>query len=148
MSKERNTWIFQANPKLYDIHEALRVEAKDMWGCVQHIKRIKAGDRALIWISGSEAGIYAVANILSDPELREDSAIGLKYWTNPVRGASPRPRVWIQFEKVLLDNPLLKRYLQWDPELWNLSIFANPRGTNFKVTQSEWEAIENWLEEA
>lgn len=145
ISEERATWIFQANPNYYDIHQSLGVESKDLWGCVQHTEKISAGDRALIWISGKQAGIYAVGTILSNPELRPDSSIGMKYWTNPSIGQKPRPRVWVNFERVLVNNPLFKKYLLWDPKLDNLSILSNPRGTNFKVTQSEWEAIEVWL---
>jgi hypothetical protein len=145
MADERATWIFQANPSLYDIHQSLKVEAKDLWGCVQYATKIRAGDRALIWISGKRAGIYAVGTVLSDPMFRPDSSIGMKYWSNPADGHKPRPRAWVKYEKVLIDNPLLKKYLLWDPDLSNLSILGNPRGTNFKVSGSEWVVLETWL---
>lgn len=145
MSKERATWIFQANPNLYDIHQCLNLESRDLWSCVQYRTKIAKGDRALIWISGKQAGIYAIGTIMTDPAFQVDSEIGMKYWTNPDMGQRPRPRAWVKYEKVLIDNPLLKSYLQWDPELWDLSIFANARGTNFPVSNEEWEAIAKWL---
>lgn len=145
MLDKRATRIFQANPSLYDIHQSLKVESKDLWGCIQHASKIRAGDRALIWISGRQAGIYSVGTVLSNPEYRPDSSIGMKYWTNLTDGRKPRPRAWVRYEKVLIDNPLFKKYLLWDPELYNLTILANPRGTNFKVTGSEWKAISLWL---
>ena len=141
----RTTWIFQANPKYYDIQESLTTESKELWNCIQHAKKIAAGDRVLIWISGDDAGIYAIGKILTEPVLRPDSSIGMSYWTNAEKGAKPRPRVWVEYEKVFHDNPLYKRFLQWDSELGGLSIIANPRGTNFKVTQEQWLAIQEWL---
>ena len=145
MSKDQNTWIFQANPDYYDIYGSLRVESKDFWNCKQHASKIREGDRVLIWICGKQAGIYALGAITSEPEHSSDSAIGMKYWTNPLTGLKEYPRVWVEYEKVLLNQPLLKRFLQWDPELSSLKIFANPRGTNFPVTQEEWEVLESWL---
>lgn len=48
--RDRATWIFQANPALYDIHRSLKLEAREWWGCLQHTGRIRAGDRVLIWM--------------------------------------------------------------------------------------------------
>ena len=131
------TWIFQANPSRYDIHTSLRREAEELWNCNQHFRRIKSGDRVLVWVSGDEAGIYAVGSILNDPVLRSDSAQGMTYWTDPRQGRQERPRVQVRYDQIFVNDPLLKSFLQCDPELWNLSIFANPRGTNFKVTAGE-----------
>lgn len=147
MSHEQNTWIFQANPNYYNIYESLRLESEDSWNCRQHTSKIKVGDRVLIWVSGKEAGVYAIGKVTSEAEHRSDSAIGMKYWTNPLTGAKEYPRVWVEYEKILLDRPLLKKFIIWDPDLDNLKILANPRGTNFPVTQTEWSALENWLSE-
>lgn len=143
--RNANTWIFQANPDYYDIHESLRVESKDFWNCKQHASKIGVGDRVLVWVSGRQAGVYALGTVVSDPQHSSDSAIGMKYWTNPLTGLKEYPRVWVHYEKILLDQPLLKRFLQWDPAFDNLSILANPRGTNFPVTDEEWQALNRWL---
>ena len=142
------TWIFQANPNRYDIHTSLRREAEELWNCNQHFRRIRRGDRVLVWISGEEAGIYAFGYVLDNPILRVDSTQGMTYWTDPRQGRRERPRVCVRYKRAFLDRPLLKSFLQCDPELWGLSIFANPRGTNFEVKDDEWEAIRAWIEEA
>ena len=96
MSKENTTWIFQANPNNYDILRSLKVEPKDSWGCRQHAKKISSNDRVLIWVSGKQAGIYAIGRTLNNPEPDTDSQIGMKYWKNPNTGRIPRPRVWVK----------------------------------------------------
>lgn len=141
-----NTWIFQANPTRYDIYTSLRLESEENWNLNQHAKKIKAGDRALIWLCGDTAGIYAVGTIVTNPELKPDSETGQGYWTDKREGKRVKSRVSVRYERILLDNPLLKAYLLCDPALWNLKIIKNARGTNFSVTHDEWLAIKEWLD--
>jgi ribosomal protein S17E len=59
-SDEITTWIFQANPKEYDILNALsdeKLKNKIHWYVRHHKKRIKKGHVALIWMSGKESRI-------------------------------------------------------------------------------------------
>jgi hypothetical protein len=148
MTQTRATWIFQANPTIYDIHTSLRVEAEEYWNCNQHYKKIRAGDRVLIWIAGKRSGVYALGTVMSDPVVRPDSAKGQAYWTDPENGRSARPRVRVKYDRVFLSRPLYRDFLQCDPELWDLTILARPQGTNFAVDEREWQAIEGWLVDA
>jgi hypothetical protein len=118
-----------------------------LWSCNQHSKKIKIDDRVLIWICGKAPGIYAVGTVLDAPILQIDSVKGVNSWLNPIDGLSPRPRALVRYDLKLLENPLLKKYIQWDPELWGLSILRQPRGTNYVVTDEEWSAIKIWLGE-
>lgn len=70
----------------------------------------------------------------------------MTYWTDPRQGKQERSRVHVRYDQTFVKQPLLKTFLQCDPELWELSIFANPRGTNFKVDEGEWAAIRAWIE--
>ncbi len=75
-SDEITNWIFQANLKEYDILNALsdeKLENKIHWYVGQHKKRIKRGHVALIWMSDKESGIYAIAQIISDPIETEEA---------------------------------------------------------------------------
>ena len=140
------TWIFQANPSRYRIEESLRIEPEEYWNLNQHWKKIKKGDRVLIWISGEQSGIYALGKIVTEPEKRPDSDKGISYWSDPRDGRKIRPRVIVRYDELFFDNPLLKLFLQYDPALWNLSVIRSPRGTNFPVTTEEWGAIQEWLD--
>ena len=145
MANQPNTWIFQASPTRYNIATSLLVETRELWNCNQHVTKIKNGDRVIIWISGSKAGIYAIGKVVSDPVVRPDSTVGIGYWANVLDGLESKPRVLVEYEHTLLERPILRKYLQWDPELWGLSVFKQPRGTNFTVTEDEWLAIEAWI---
>jgi EVE domain len=143
--RKSQAWIFQANPKRYDIHTALRVEHLDMWNLNQYATEVAAGDQVVVWICGPKAGIYALGSVTSDPVIQEDSVIGMKYWTSPKEGKRPKARVWVRYNRVLLDRPLLKVYIEADPALWKLTILRQARGTNFRVRDDEWQALQEWF---
>lgn len=145
--REPRTWIFQANPKRYRIEESLQAEHEELWNLNQHAAEVRAGDRVLIWISGDDAGIYAVGIVLSNPVIMSDSPRGIEYWSDPADGRRPKARVQVRYDRVLLSRPLRKVYLAADPAFRNLGILRSPRGTNFAVTTAEWLAIKEWLDE-
>ena len=144
LRKGVNVWIFQANPNRYDILNALLDPALDNkleWNVEKHKKEIKQGDIALIWMSGKEAGIYAVAEIASDPIILGDAPGAEKYWTSDKDRGQSRLGVRIKIIKKLINNPLLRGELKNLEELENLSILRFSQGTNFPVKDEEWKNI-------
>lgn len=142
---EPRSWIFQANPNIYRIEESLAVERLELWNLRQHVKQIKKGDTVFIWISGTNAGIYAIGTVISEPEMRMDSEVGKSYWTSSRDGSRIYPRVWIRYDRVLLDHPLYRDFLKCDPILDSLQVIQSPRGTNFSVTENQRKALDIWL---
>ena len=68
-----NSWIFQGNPKYYDVEASLKALKQQRWSVRQHKKGIKAGDKVYIWSTGPDAGILALGIIMTDPaEMAED----------------------------------------------------------------------------
>lgn len=147
--RNNRVWIFQANPNRYDILNALLDPALDKqgWMVNQHRDEIKQGDIALIWMSGKEAGIYAICEVISDPSFMIDPPEEEKYWTNDKDKEQSRLRVKIRIIKNLVNNPLLRAELKGIRELSNLSILRFSQGTNFPVTQDEWKIIKNKIED-
>jgi hypothetical protein len=138
-------WIFQANPKKYRIEDALQAEQSEYWSLNQHVQDIHDGDRVLIWLSGSNAGIYAVGTVVGEPVLQMDSPAGISYWRDPAEGKKLKPRALVRYDEVFLDCPLEKALLQLDPLLSNMRIMRFAQGTNFPVTEAEWQAIKKRL---
>jgi len=142
------TWIFQANPAKYKILESLKSKQKELWNLRQHAKDVMIGDRVLIWISGKDAGIYAIGTVRSSPAKMPDSEEDMPFWIAPEEGKRVISRVWVEYSKIFLEKPLYRRFIEFDPVLENLAIIKFPRGTNFKVQEAEWIAIENWLRDS
>ncbi|MCW4017620.1 MAG: EVE domain-containing protein [Candidatus Bathyarchaeota archaeon] len=142
-SAQHRIWIFQANPQRYDILNALVDESinEDVWEVNQHKKEIHMGDLGIIWMSGNKGGIYGFFDITSNPEMLKDSEESTKYWVNESEKRQVKLRVKNKIKLKLINNPIRKEELKNIPELQNMTIFKMPRGTNFKVTDSEWQAI-------
>lgn len=120
---------------------------EDVWTVNQHKNDIHAGDIGIIWMSGKEGGIYAIADIISNPEYLYDSEASTKYWLSKEDRRHKRLRVKIKYKLKLINNPIMKEELRSIAELKNLSIFRQPQGTNFPVTDDEWEIISNLIKE-
>src|SRR5690242_10534490 len=67
------TWIFQCNPDRYDLPGALRESSVETWLANQSRSEIKAGDSVYLWETGKEAGVLAVATVISDPAVMPQS---------------------------------------------------------------------------
>lgn len=144
---EPSVWIFQGNPERYDILNALsdnEIGNSIHWLVNQHKNKIKKGHIALLWMSGKESGIYAVARIETDPAMLSEYQEEKKYWLGS-EGGEVANRVKLTILKRLINSPLLKELLVKIPELSNLSIFKQFRGTNFPVTDKEWNIINQLL---
>ena len=146
-SGESKVWIFQANPERYDILNAVADESlnEDVWLVNQNKDYIKKGDIMLIWMSGKEGGIYAVTDIMSNPEYMYDSPESTKYWLSEEDQSKKKLRVKYKYKLKLVNNPILKEELKNIPELKNLAIFRQPQGTNFPVSTKEWGVISSLI---
>ena len=122
-----NAWIFQANPAYYDIDGAVRGLAEMNWTAHQYSSRIRAGDTAYLWRSGSEAGIVAIADVITDPTPMPDQE-GAAFIRDPEKFAGEQTRVRLRIAEAV-DPPLLRAELKEHPVLRDLGVlrFATPR---------------------
>jgi predicted RNA-binding protein with PUA-like domain len=99
-------WLFQSNPKYYRIMDGIRDFEQMLWSVTRYAKDIVSGDGVLIWVSGEQAGVYAIAEILESPKnVATPPDIG--YWIDTSR-ASSRTCVKIRFTSKLLEKLLLR----------------------------------------
>jgi hypothetical protein len=145
----QHSWFFQANPNRYDILNALSDPELEnqCWQVNQHKDEIKKGDVALLWMSGKEAGIYAVSEIISDTAVMPDFPAEEKYWVSEADRGKNRLKVTIKIIKKLVNNPILRTELKGMSGLQNLSILRFSQGTNFPISNEEWVIIANEIDE-
>ena len=132
-------WLFQANPKYYRITDALRDLQTMPWQVTRYGKEMAVGDGVLVWISGNEAGIYALAEITNTPQTFSELP-DIKYYIDGSR-AKGKSFAQIGFLRKLLGQPLRKKELKEDRILKNLLVIRAPNSTNFKVTPEQWERV-------
>ena len=139
---EPSAWIFQGNPKYYDVVSAVEALGTIAWAVNQHTKKIKKGDKAYIWLSGSDGGIIASGKIICDPEIltpvQKDP-----YSRESAPNNEPYLGVEIQIERRMMSERIPRSVLMADERTKQLSIISYPSGTNFSVTTVQEEVIES-----
>ena len=135
-----NSWIFQANPKYYDVEGALQSLVEMDWQVNQHKDKIHTGDTAYIWQSGPNAGIVAVAEILSEPKEVAEGEEDEPFVKAPERINKAAKRVHIRIDRVL-QKPILKERLLKNPILSTLTILNAPQMTNYSLTPEQADSL-------
>ena len=133
--KQRNTWLFQSNPDVWDLRAQLdKMEEGDEheFRIVRYKTEYAVGDRVLLWNAGKEAGLYAIGQVSGEiyerPTDEEDEE------AEPVLVIP-----WMLTRK--LDAPVLRSDLIEHPVLKGLSVITAPQGSNFRVTDEQWTEL-------
>jgi predicted RNA-binding protein with PUA-like domain len=145
---KKRAWFFQANPNKYDIQGALSNTRYKVitWEVTRYFKQndegrfIKKGDIALIWVSGSKAGIYATAEVIEDPRER------VEYPDDKYRRIEPKEfarRALLKIKKKIKE-PISRKELQ-GMGITQPPISAFYQAINFEIHQETWEIIKDIL---
>jgi hypothetical protein len=121
-----NSWIFQANPKMWSLVDFLESETRGRYAMNQHWKDIRPGDEIWFRNSGKEAGLYALGKALT---LAEEVGNEFGDWT-------------VEFEITdRIEPPLLRAATDTDPILGGVSALRGRRYTNALITGQESDEI-------
>lgn len=143
---EPSAWIFQGNPKYYDVAGAITALDTMTWAVNQYPKQIKNGDRAYIWVSGPEGGIIATGMVACDPEMREPD-LRDPYIRGDALKTIPYLAVDIQIQRRLAPENIVRRaVLLADERTKQLEILTYPGATNFRMTRNQEEVIESLID--
>lgn len=142
---EPSAWMFQGNPKRYDIVRAIEDLDKMTWAVSQYNHQIRKGDKVYIWKSGKDGGIISSGTILCDPETKQPN-LNDQYARGTPLNTKPYLAVDIQIEKKLTDKMVARQTLLSDERTKKLEILTFPRGTNFRVTEEEATVIESIID--
>ena len=135
------TWIFQANPDVFDIDGYLSASTGDFRFLVSRYKNdLAIGDTVYIWRSigkqgdSDKAGIVAEAIVAGPVEHVVDDPESLPFWKDQAGAAQPEDRVMLRLVRLANKKEVLRReWLQDDSVLSDLSILNFASGTNFPV---------------
>ncbi|MGK7941292.1 MAG: SUMF1/EgtB/PvdO family nonheme iron enzyme [Crocosphaera sp.] len=139
-------WLFQGSPKRYRMLDAIRDLDEVIWPVKikSYFKEMTLEDRSIIWVSGKEAGIYALIEIVELFDESQDVIPNdIDYWldTTVIDNGQNHPKARLRFIKKFLDKPILKEQLKQDQLLKDLLIIRNPRLSRTRVTPEESQRI-------
>ncbi|WP_242133390.1 AAA family ATPase [Aestuariivivens marinum] len=141
LSVKTNYWVFQGNPKVFDFETALKDGILNDWTVTAHKRKIKVGDKVILWITGSKAGCYALAEIIMEPIVNEDKPSDKHLWTGEEIDSL---KAGIRITHNLVNTPILKQEIEKYRELKDLKV--GHQGTNFRATEIEYYTLLNIIE--
>lgn len=153
-----NVWLFQANPERYRQGEpdayllkervrTVQVGQEDYWRVTRFEKEMRPGDKVILWQGGQDsygkdAGIYAFGELSSAPEHSPGGDVRTE--DTDEASASAGWRVRFVYTR-LCPEPIPRSHLREHPILQQMQILKAPQGTNFRVTQEEWTALQHMI---
>jgi MoxR-like ATPase len=146
-SKTTNTnssWIFQCNPKKFDIIAAITNSDVIDYTCKQYIDKISADDNVYFWVSGNDAGIVGAGITLNAPEMVDSPFANNSYVIDADHfGDGQQMMVKVKITRRFSNNRVLRDTLLQNSRTRDIKIFKGWQGTNFLITKEETQAIED-----
>jgi EVE domain len=127
-----SAWIFQSKPSQTDLRKELKVGAVDPWMATRYRSEMRDGDIVYFWLAG-------------DPEIRGIYGRG-RIEGAPFRDEDGTPLINVKVEKRYRER-LSVSEVRKDRKLQDLDILRIPIGTNFRLSKTETEALEDHLNE-
>lgn len=128
-------WLVQCNPRLTDILASSRTALPDAWCVKRHTSEIRRGDRIVLWLSGADAGAYALGEAIADA-----GAVG----PSDGDGARSAPviKVSVHLFVDLFEHPVKRAVLKMDPRFAVESIMRQPFAANpHRLSPAAFDAI-------
>ena len=131
-------WFFQANPKHYDIDGALQVLEHIWWRVPQHTTEVQVGDHAVLWRSGSKAGIVGVGVVLEPPQQHDQDPAEAPFVRGVDEGVQGTTRALLAVRPAPFVS---KEQVRRISVLHEHQIVRAPMGTVFPLTPEQWDAL-------
>ena len=131
-------WIFQGNPKKYDVVKSLKDGNLTAFSVFAHKNEIKKGDKFILWVSGSNAGCYALGTITTEIYRGYDNQDEEQYYLETGDNIET-DRCDIKVDISLVDDPIYRTEVKSNPKLQNLKV--GYQGTNFSATEEEFNEL-------
>jgi len=137
------SWLFQANPKLYRVRLALhhfkRTSRLTTWLVSAHKARIRAGDEVFFWEAGPQAGLVGWGEIQTEPAKIPLEEEELQFVIVKAKFDGSRIRVRIKVEgecyRARAELRAASALSNWAP------INRGVQGTNFHIPPTVREAL-------
>ena len=133
-----NYWIFQGNPKIYNVIDAISDNALETWSVKAYKSEIKKGDKVILWVTGEKQGCYALCEVTSNVYEGLDEDNQMKYYTDQSVNEKAT-RVRMNMTHNLSTKPITKERIGDIEELSELKV--GNQGTNFSATEEEYSTL-------
>lgn len=141
--KKVNYWLFQSNPNIFQLKEALRAGLFFSFPVKQHKNKIKLGDKVILWQKGRSSGVFALCTVASPVEV--EGQIHLEEAIFYIGPPTTFTRVELKVEYNLWNKPITKDLI---PNSTTFDKFyAGMPGMNYKATKKQYQEIIDLIEQ-
>ena len=131
-------WLFQSNPKIFRMREALKAGHLRSFAITAHKSRIKQGDKVILWESGKHAGCYGLATVQSPVEVDAPGQEEASYFFDPPVGGH---RVKLKIDYNLWNKGITREVIPTSRSFDRF--YAGLPGTNYKATSQQYKELES-----
>ncbi len=142
-----NTYLFQGNPRYYDMDTYLATHSYIYWRCPNYKDKIQIGDKAILWRAGKKAGMIAVGVIVEIPtpasKIQFPELLGQRFWTSDEMDVDDI-KIGIKIKDVRLtydESSTSREHFKLNPIVSKHRIITNPTGTVFKLEGAVADAM-------
>ncbi len=146
--KRSGAWLFQGNPRRFDVDAYLRQNSFIYWGINRYTDDFRLGDPCLIWRAGASAGIVGVGTVAELPkpiaDVSHPELLGRELWHDR-NDLGNEIEVGIQLHEVRTGESegfVSRRDFAADPLLAQTALIRFRQGSVFRL--SEQEATAAW----
>ena len=140
-------WIFQGNPKRFDIDEYLTEFDYVYWSVPQHKDNVQVGDTVYLWRAGSDAGIVAIGKVAEATtpvdRIKYPEVLANDLWARPAEDShSVKVGIVLHEKRLTQEEAMIAResFLA-NPTLAGANIIRMPRPTVHKLTAEQAMAV-------
>ena len=140
-------WIFQGNPKRFDIDEYLTEFDYVYWSVPQHKDNVQVGDTVYLWRAGSDAGIVAIGKVAEATtpvdRIKYPEVLANDLWAkSPEDSHSVKVGIVLHEKRLTQEEAMITREsFRANPTLAGANIIRMPRPTVHKLTAEQAMAI-------
>lgn len=141
-------WVFQGNPKVFDIDDYLsRYPELIYWRTPRYAADIAVGDRAFLWRAGNESGAIAIGIVVEPPtradRVKHPEALGDDLWiAERPDPAEKKTGIRIEELRVSPSEMVPRSLVKADSLLATTTLITMPNSTVFRLSARETEALE------
>ncbi|QFY77782.1 HNH endonuclease [Alcaligenes faecalis] len=148
---EFNAWVFQGNPNFYDLEKYIQSSRQIYWNTPNRNRaKIAIGDPVIIWRSTIDRGAIAVGYVNELPtkaaEVLHPEVLGREFWVEHEVVKEEEWKTGIQLAGDIrvssAQGMVTHEQFMQHPLLQKSQIIQNPRGTIFRLSQTEFQAFE------
>lgn|GEM_PF-1439623 len=137
---KRRAWIFQANPRYYNLSAALGKLSNITFLVNQFKSEIRAGDKVYFWEAGPNGGLVGTGTVLTDPKEMHDDEESRPFYVDPHRFEGEQLRTVVRVDQVL-SRPIARSVFLDHPILRDMTVLTARVGTNFRLTPEQADAL-------